>query len=83
MRHQRLGRHAAVNRAFRRRGNDHSPLAEPAGVTRTRRDTHAQLRGHDIELLRAQFADRMQCGTAARAIRALDVEQHFIPRQVG
>ena len=41
------------------------------------------MRGHDIELFRAQLADRVQRAAAAWAIAALDLDQHFIPRQVG
>jgi hypothetical protein len=57
-------------------------FADPASVARTAGDAHPQLRGHDIELLSAQFADRVQRAAAAWAIAALDVDQHFIPRQM-
>lgn len=46
-------------------------------------DAHPQLRRHDVELFAAQLADRMQQAAVARAVAALDVDQHFIARQVG
>ena len=70
MRHQRLGGHAAVDRPLRRRGDHHGALAGAAGVARTARDAHPQLRGHDVQLLAAQFADRVQRAAAAGAFAA-------------
>ena len=97
MRDHRLGGHAAIDQAakrtdatpsgqparpLRRGGNHHSTFAGPAGVTRAACDAHPQLRGHDVELLAAQFADRVQHAAAAGAVAVLDVDQHLIARQM-
>ena len=82
MRHQRLGGHAAVDWTLRRRGDHDSAFAGPAGVTRAARDTNPQLRGHDVKLLTAQFADRVHCAAAAGAVAMFDIDQHLIARQM-
>jgi hypothetical protein len=82
MRYQRLGGHAAVDWPLRRWGDHDSAFAGPASVTRTARDTNPQLRGHDVQLLTAQFADRMHRTAAAGAIAMFDVDQHLIARQM-
>ena len=64
-------------------GADHdSAFAGPAGVARTARDTDPQLRGHDVQLLAAQFADRVHRAAAAGAVAVFDVDQHLIARQM-
>ena len=82
MRHQRLGGHAAVNEPLRRRGDHDGPFAGPTGVPRTTGDTNAQLRGHDVQLLAAQLADRVHHAAAAWAIVVFNVDQHLIARQM-
>src|SRR4051794_4648912 len=54
----------------------------PAAIARTADDAHAQLRGHDVELLAALFVDHVQHTAAAGAVARLDVDQHLIPRQM-
>ena len=64
-------------------GRDHhGPLAGAAGVARAARDAHPQLRGHDVELLGAQFVDHVQRTAAARAVTVLDVDHHLVARQM-
>ncbi len=82
MHHHGLGRQAAIDRALRRWRLHHGSLARPAGVTRPARDPHPKLRGHDIELLAARFADHMQRATTAGALAVLDVHHHLVARQV-
>jgi hypothetical protein len=82
VRHQRLGGHAAVDWPLRRWGDHDRAFAGPASVTRTARDTNPQLRGHDVQLLTAQFADRMHRAAAAGAIAMFDIDQHLIARQM-
>ena len=81
MRHQCFGGHAAVAPLRRQRDHDRA-FAAPASVTRTARDTDPQLRGHDVQLLTAQFADRVHRAAAARAVAVFDVDQHLIARQM-
>lgn len=40
------------------------------------------MRGHDVELLAAQFVDHMQRTAAAGAVAVFDVDQHLVTRQV-
>jgi hypothetical protein len=83
MRDQRLGRHAAIDGTIGCRCHHHRALAGPAGITGPARDAHPQLRGHDVELLGAEFADRMQRATAAGAVPAVHVDHHLVARQMG
>ena len=82
MRNQRLGRHAAVDRPLRRGRHHHRALAGPAGVARAAGDADPQLGGHDVQLLGAQFADRVQRAAAAGAVAPLDVDQNLVARQM-
>jgi hypothetical protein len=81
--HQRLGRHAAIDRPLRRRGHHHGALAGPAGIARAPRDAHPQLRGHDVELLGAQIADAVHRTATAGARGVVGVDHHNVVRQMG
>ena len=80
--HQRLGGHAAIDGPLRRWGDHHGPFAAAAGIAGTTRDAHAQLRRRDVQLLGAQFADRVQRAAATRAVVVLDVDHHLVARQM-
>ena len=82
VRDQCLGGHPAIDRPVRRGRDHHDILATPADVARPARDPDPQLRRHDVELLGAEFADRRQRDTAARAVAVLDVDHHLVARQV-
>jgi hypothetical protein len=82
MRQQRLGRHAAVNRPVWR-GRLHDGLfADPAAVTRTADDLHAELGGPVVQHFGAVFADRMQRCATARAGLVGDIDHDLDQRQM-
>jgi Transposase IS66 family len=74
VRDQRRGDHAAIDRALRRRGNHHRARAGPAGVARAARDPHAKLAGHYVQLLGAQFANRVQRASATGAVTCRNID---------
>jgi hypothetical protein len=82
MRQQRFGGHAAVDWPLRRRRLHDRFAAGAAGPAGAAGDAHPPLRRHDVGLLAAQFADRVQQATAARAVADRDVDQYFITRPV-
>ncbi len=82
MRNHRLGGHAAVDRPLWRGGDHDRAFARPAAVPRATGDADPQLRGHDIQLLAAQFANGVQQTATAWAVTALDIDQHFVTWQM-
>lgn len=83
MRNKRLGRHAAIDWTGGRFGHHHGGLARTTGVARTARHPHAQLGGHHVELLGAEFADGVHRAAAAWAHLGCCIHDHFVARQVG
>ena len=82
MRQQRFGCHAAIDRPlWRRRLHDGLP-AGAAAIARTSDDFRPQLRGHDVQHLRAGLVDQMQRAAAARALFAVDVDHHLVAWQM-
>jgi hypothetical protein len=79
---QGLGRQAAVDRPCRGFGGHHDALAGAARIARAAGDAHAQLRGHDVELLGPLLADAVQGAAAAGARRGLDIDHHLVARQM-
>jgi hypothetical protein len=62
-----LGRNATFDQSCRGRSLDNDLLAGPAGILRAAHHQHAELCGHDVELLADVLADPMQVIVAARA----------------
>ena len=81
LRDEIVRRQAALDEP-RRRGRLHDLLAGPAGVSRPPYHQHAERGRHDVEALGDVLADPMQPARAARAGRALDVDQRLDARQV-
>ena len=82
MRQQRLGRHAAIDRALRRGRLHHGLLAHPAAVARTADDLHAELGRHMVQHLGTVLADRMQRRATTGARLVGDIDYDLDPGQV-
>jgi hypothetical protein len=79
---QRFGCHAAIDWPLRRRCLHDGLPAGTAPVARTADDFRPQLRGHDVQHLRAGLADQMQSAATARALSAVDVDHHLVAWQM-
>ena len=82
MGHQRLGRHATVDRPLRCGRLHHASLALAAAITGAAQDLDPQLGGNQVEHLRGGLADLVQLAPAAGADLAVDVEHHLVAWQV-
>ena len=79
---QALGRHAAGNRALRRRGLDNRAFAGPAPIFRPVDGDDLQRRRHPIELLGDVLADDMQGAIAARTDLLFRLDEAVLAGQV-
>jgi hypothetical protein len=77
-----VGGQPALDQPGRSGGLHHDVLAGSAGVFGPADHQNPDLGGHDVEALGHVLADAMHRAGAARACRALDVNQGLDPRQV-
>jgi hypothetical protein len=80
LRHQRLGRQAALDQPLRRRHLGDLALAGAAGILEPPRDDHLELRRHHVQPLRGVLADADLQPAAAGAALVGDVEHHLFAR---
>jgi hypothetical protein len=83
LRHQRLGRHAAVDWTVGCRGLDDRIFAGATAVTRPADQPNPELSGDIIQHLSLVFADLVQRTAAAGASFVLHVDHDLDPRQIG
>jgi hypothetical protein len=79
---QSFGRHAAVDRPFRRGRLHDAAVAGPTAIARPADHLNADLRGDVIQHLGPVFADRMQGRTTALAGLVGDIDHDLRPRQM-
>ena len=77
-----VGRQPALDQPRRRRRLHHHLLAGAAGVFGPAHHQDPELGRHDVEALGDVLADAVQGAGAARAGRALDIDDGLDPRQV-
>jgi hypothetical protein len=82
VRQHRLGRHAAVDRPFRRRCLDHRLPAGPAAIFGAANDPDPQMRRNKVEHLGDVFTDPMQRAVAAGAGLVLDIDDYLVACQM-
>ena len=80
---QRLGGHAAGDRALGCRSLNHALLTIPAGVFGCVDRLDPKLGGHDVEHLSDLFTHGMKLAAAARAGFVLDIDRDIKPWQIG
>lgn len=80
---RRFCRQPAHDQVAGRRCLGHAVCAGPAGVFRAHGDNHTQMRRHDVQPLRAVFANLVHDTAATRADQAVRFDNLFDARQCG